>query len=159
MPQTGSTWTAHAADTVKCLLDAGKSPIFRSISPCTYIYVQESQRFWDFVRIYMYERVKSLQSVLENNKRRSRKNMDKLHDKLTWILIALAMQIQIYHWNTKTQAFVLVIIKGRELKSSHGKNQDFFSRFLCQKFPMVWQPPSTDVSLHLVKPLAPYWLQ
>ena len=44
-------------DTVKCLLDAGKSPIFRSQSPCTYIYVQESQRFWDFVRIYTYERV------------------------------------------------------------------------------------------------------
>ena len=44
-------------DTVKCRLDAGKSPIFRSQSPCTY-YVQESQRFWDFVRIYTYERVK-----------------------------------------------------------------------------------------------------
>ena len=38
-------------DTVKFRLDAGKSPIFRSQSPCTYIYVQESQRFWDFVRI------------------------------------------------------------------------------------------------------------
>ena len=38
-------------DTVKCRLDGGKSPIFRSQSPCTYIYVQESQRFWDFVRI------------------------------------------------------------------------------------------------------------
>ena len=38
-------------DTVKCRLDAGKSPIFRLQSPCTYIYVQESQWFWDFVRI------------------------------------------------------------------------------------------------------------
>ena len=27
------------SDTVKCLLDAGKSPIFRSQSLCTYIYV------------------------------------------------------------------------------------------------------------------------
>ena len=45
------------SDTVKCRVDAGKSPIFRS--PCTYIYVQESQRFWDFVRIYTYERVKN----------------------------------------------------------------------------------------------------
>ena len=47
-------------DTVKCRLDAAKSPIFRSQSPCTYIYiyVQESQRFWDFVCIYTYERVK-----------------------------------------------------------------------------------------------------
>ena len=26
-------------DTIKCLLDAGKSPIFRSQSPCTYIWV------------------------------------------------------------------------------------------------------------------------
>ena len=43
-------------DTVKCRLDAGKSPIFRSQSPCTYIYiyVQESQRFWDFVRNITY---------------------------------------------------------------------------------------------------------
>ena len=55
------------SDTVKCRLDAGKSPIFRSQNPCTYIYiytvyiyiyVQEAQRFWDFVRIYTYERVK-----------------------------------------------------------------------------------------------------
>ena len=50
-----SSW----ADTVKCWLDAGKSPIFRSQSPCTYIYVQES-RFWDFVRIYTYESRKGL---------------------------------------------------------------------------------------------------
>ena len=47
-------------DTVKCSLDAGKSPIFWSQSPCTYIYVQESQRFWDFVRIYTYESTKGL---------------------------------------------------------------------------------------------------
>ena len=45
-----SSWT----DTVKCLLDAGKSPIFRSQSPCMYIYVQESQRFSDFVRNSTY---------------------------------------------------------------------------------------------------------
>ena len=32
-------------DTVKCRLDAGKSPIFRSQSPCTYIYVQESHTY------------------------------------------------------------------------------------------------------------------
>ena len=41
-------------DTVKCRLDAGKSPIFRSQSPCTYIYVQESQQFWDFIRNITY---------------------------------------------------------------------------------------------------------
>ena len=41
-------------DTVKCRLDAGKSPIFRSQSPCTYIYLQESQRFWDFLRNITY---------------------------------------------------------------------------------------------------------
>ena len=50
-------------DTVKCRLDAGKSPIFRSQSPCTYIYVQESQRFRDFVRIYTYESRKGLSSL------------------------------------------------------------------------------------------------
>ena len=50
-------------DTVKCRLDAGKSPIFRSQSPCTYIYVQESQRFWDFIRIYTYESTKGLRLV------------------------------------------------------------------------------------------------
>ena len=41
-------------DTVKCRLHAGKSPIFRSQSPCVYIYVQESQRFWNFVRNITY---------------------------------------------------------------------------------------------------------
>ena len=41
--------------TVKCRLDAGKT--FQSQSPCTYIYVQESQRFLYFVHIYTYERV------------------------------------------------------------------------------------------------------
>ena len=49
-------------DTVKCRLDASKSRIFRSHSPCTYIYiyiyVQGSERFWDFVCIYTYEMVK-----------------------------------------------------------------------------------------------------
>ena len=40
-------------DTVKCRLDAGKSPIFRSQSPCTYIYVQESQRGLG-LRTYIY---------------------------------------------------------------------------------------------------------
>ena len=37
-----------------------RSPIFRSQSPCTYIYVQESQRFGNFVRIYTYESRKGL---------------------------------------------------------------------------------------------------
>ena len=41
-------------DTVKCRLDTGKSPIFRSQSPGTYINVQESQRFLDFVRNITY---------------------------------------------------------------------------------------------------------
>ena len=41
-------------DTVKCLLDAGKSPIFQSQSLCTYIFVQESQWFWDFVHDITY---------------------------------------------------------------------------------------------------------
>ena len=50
--------------TVKCLLDADKSPIFRSQSPYTYIYVQESQRFWDSVRIYTYESTKWLKFAL-----------------------------------------------------------------------------------------------
>ena len=44
-------------DTVKCRLDASKSPIFRSQSPCTYIYVRESQRVWDFIRIYTRTKV------------------------------------------------------------------------------------------------------
>ena len=35
-------------DTVKCRLDGGKSPIFRSQSPFTCIFVQESQRFLGF---------------------------------------------------------------------------------------------------------------
>ena len=51
-------------DTVTCRLDAGISPILRSQSPCTYIYVQESQRFWDFVRIYTYERVNMLKKFV-----------------------------------------------------------------------------------------------
>ena len=37
-----------------------RSPIFRTQSPCTYIYVQESQRFGNFVRIYTYESRKGL---------------------------------------------------------------------------------------------------
>ena len=37
-----------------------RSPIFRSQSPCTYIYVQESQWFGNFVRIYTYESRKGL---------------------------------------------------------------------------------------------------
>ena len=61
-----SSW----ADTVRCLLDAGKRPMFRSQSLCTYIYVQESQRFWDFVRIYTYESRKGLkeEDVLDRTK-------------------------------------------------------------------------------------------
>ena len=51
-----SSW----GDTVKYRLDAFKSPTFRLQSPCTYIYVKESQRFWDFVRIYTYESTKGL---------------------------------------------------------------------------------------------------
>ena len=51
-------------DTVKCRLDAGKSPIFLSQSPCTYIYVQESQRFWDFVRNITYCSRKGLKSAI-----------------------------------------------------------------------------------------------
>ena len=47
-------------DTVKCRLDTGKSPIFLSQSQYTYMYVQESQRFWDFVRMYTYESTKGL---------------------------------------------------------------------------------------------------
>ena len=52
-------------DTVKCRLDACKSPIFRSQSPCTYIniyYVQESQRFLLFRTyiLYTYKSTKGL---------------------------------------------------------------------------------------------------
>ena len=47
-------------DTVKCLLDAGKSPIFRSRSPCTDISVRKSQRVTIFVRIYPYKSLKGL---------------------------------------------------------------------------------------------------
>ena len=48
-------------DTVKCRLDAGKSPIFRSQSPCTYIYIRTGvARLWDFVRIYTYKGTKRL---------------------------------------------------------------------------------------------------
>ena len=48
------------SDTVKCRLDAGKSPIFRSQSPCTDISVRKSQRVTVFVRIYPYESLKGL---------------------------------------------------------------------------------------------------
>ena len=48
------------SDTVKCRLDAGKSPIFRSQSPCTEISVRKSQRVAVFVRIYPYESLKGL---------------------------------------------------------------------------------------------------
>ena len=47
-------------DTVKCRLDAGKSPIFRSQSPCTDISVRKSQRVTIFVRIYPYKSLKGL---------------------------------------------------------------------------------------------------
>ena len=53
-----SSW----ADTVKCLLDASKSPLFRSQSPCTDISVRKSQRVTIFVRIYPYESLKGLRS-------------------------------------------------------------------------------------------------
>ena len=47
-------------DTVKCRLDAGKSPIFRSQSPCPDISVRKSQRVTIFVRIYPYKSLKGL---------------------------------------------------------------------------------------------------
>ena len=47
---------AACRDTVKSLLEAGKSTIFRSQSLCTYIYVHESQRFWDSIHIYYMSR-------------------------------------------------------------------------------------------------------
>ena len=47
-------------DTVKCLLDASKSPIFRSQSPCTDISVRKSQRVTVFVWIYPYKSLKGL---------------------------------------------------------------------------------------------------
>ncbi len=58
-----SSW----GDTVKCRLDAGKAPHFDRkvrVRIYIYIYVQESQRFWDFVRIYTYERVNSICVVI-----------------------------------------------------------------------------------------------
>ena len=54
-----SSW----GDIVKCRLDAGKSPTFRSQSLCTYIYVQESQRIWDFVRINIRTKVRKYERV------------------------------------------------------------------------------------------------
>ena len=51
-------------DTVKCRLDAGKSPIFRSQSPCTDISVRKSQRVTIFVRIYPYKSLKGLNLYL-----------------------------------------------------------------------------------------------
>ena len=50
-------------DTVKCRLDAGKSPIFRSQSPCTDISVRKSQRVTIFVRIYPYKSLKGLRAL------------------------------------------------------------------------------------------------
>ena len=50
----------QCGDTVKCLLDAGKSPIFRSQSPCMDISVRKSQRVTIFVRIYPYKSLKGL---------------------------------------------------------------------------------------------------
>ena len=53
------------AGTVKCRLDAHKAPYFdRKVHVRMYIYVQESQRFWDFVRIYMYESTKGLNGII-----------------------------------------------------------------------------------------------
>ena len=43
-------------DTVKCRLDAGKSPIFQSQSPCTYIYTYRSRN--GFGTSYVYIRTK-----------------------------------------------------------------------------------------------------
>ena len=51
-------------DTVKCRLDAGKSPIFRSQSPCTDISVRKSQRVTIFVRIYPYKSLKGLRNYV-----------------------------------------------------------------------------------------------
>ena len=48
-------------DTVKCRLDAGKSPIFRSQSPCTYIYTYLVATVLGFrAYIYTYENTKGL---------------------------------------------------------------------------------------------------
>ena len=49
------------SDTIKCRLDAGKSPILRSQSPCTDISVRRSQRVAVFVWIYPYESLTGLQ--------------------------------------------------------------------------------------------------
>ena len=88
-------------DTVKCRLDAGKSPIFRSQSPCTYIYVQESQRFWDFLRIYTYESRKWLTKFTETNikkhwsnsvcssGKRQKRNESLVHSKSSWNQITI----------------------------------------------------------------------
>ena len=53
-------------DTVKCRLDAGKSPIFRSQSPCTDISVRKSQRVTIFVRIYPYKSLKGLMTLCKS---------------------------------------------------------------------------------------------
>ena len=45
-----SSW----GDTVKCRLDAGKSPIFRSQSPCTYIYTYRSRNGFGISYVYGY---------------------------------------------------------------------------------------------------------
>ena len=49
-------------DTVKCRLDAGKSPIFQSQRPCTYIYTYRSRNGFGISYVYInvqkYERVK-----------------------------------------------------------------------------------------------------
>ena len=45
-----SSW----ADTVKCRLDAGKSPIFRSQSPCTYIYTYRSRNGFGIAYVYIF---------------------------------------------------------------------------------------------------------
>ena len=54
------------ADTVKCRLDAGKSPIFRSQSPCTYNIrtgVATVLGFRTYIYVRKYERVNVLYAL------------------------------------------------------------------------------------------------